>query len=165
MNPVANSTGKKKLGHSSFRWHWFHCSYKGFPQILPLGDKGKNATSPPPVENTVLFDKPTRKLLPAFHQHDCLLVRCQQDQKCLGADSEKVMETLGCCLSHMVLPYYWQRQKNWCLSYCIEHFYILSLPREISFSTFLSICSRGQMISRICTIMGREQTRKKKKDH
>lgn len=38
--------------------------------------------------------------------------------------------------------------RSWSPSYCVQHVYILNLKSEISFSTYFSIWSRGQMMSK-----------------
>ncbi|KAF6089171.1 RAB11 binding and LisH domain, coiled-coil and HEAT repeat containing [Phyllostomus discolor] len=78
-----------------------------FPNSLPRRER-EGIPSSPASNNTVHFDKPNRKLSPAFHQALLSFCRMSADSR-LGsevsriADSEKsVMLMLGRCLPHIV---------------------------------------------------------------
>ncbi|XP_036891262.1 RAB11-binding protein RELCH isoform X7 [Sturnira hondurensis] len=80
---------------------------QGFPNSLPRRER-EEIPSSPASNNTVHFDKPNRKLSPAFHQALLSFCRMSADSR-LGsevsriADSEKsVMLMLGRCLPHIV---------------------------------------------------------------
>ncbi|XP_022369436.1 lisH domain and HEAT repeat-containing protein KIAA1468 homolog isoform X5 [Enhydra lutris kenyoni] len=81
---------------------------ENFPNSVPRREKEEMPSSSPSSKNTVHFDKPNRKLSPAFHQALLSFCRMSADSR-LGsevsriADSEKsVMLMLGRCLPHIV---------------------------------------------------------------
>ncbi|XP_032167498.1 RAB11-binding protein RELCH isoform X5 [Mustela erminea] len=111
QNPVISSSDKQKDKD-------IHLSKSGevdsaipkenFPNSVPRREKEEMPSSSPSSKNTVHFDKPNRKLSPAFHQALLSFCRMSADSR-LGsevsriADSEKsVMLMLGRCLPHIV---------------------------------------------------------------
>ncbi|XP_040334570.1 RAB11-binding protein RELCH isoform X8 [Herpailurus yagouaroundi] len=111
QNPVINSSDKEKDKDT-------HLSKsdevdssipkENFPSSLPRREREEMPSSSPSSKNTVHFDKPNRKLSPAFHQALLSFCRMSADSR-LGsevsriADSEKsVMLMLGRCLPHIV---------------------------------------------------------------
>ncbi|XP_044098797.1 RAB11-binding protein RELCH isoform X4 [Neovison vison] len=111
QNPVISSSDKQKDKE-------IHLSKSGevdssipkenFPNSVPRREKEEMPSSSPSSKNTVHFDKPNRKLSPAFHQALLSFCRMSADSR-LGsevsriADSEKsVMLMLGRCLPHIV---------------------------------------------------------------
>lgn len=81
---------------------------ENFPNSLPRREREGMPSSSSSSKNTVHFDKPNRKLSPAFHQALLSFCRMSADSR-LGsevsriADSEKsVMLMLGRCLPHIV---------------------------------------------------------------
>ncbi|XP_066102382.1 RAB11-binding protein RELCH isoform X4 [Saccopteryx bilineata] len=81
---------------------------ENFPNSLPRRERERMPSSSPSSKNAVHFDKPNRKLSPAFHQALLSFCRMSADSR-LGsevsriADSEKsVMLMLGRCLPHIV---------------------------------------------------------------
>ncbi|KAB0360178.1 hypothetical protein FD754_004334, partial [Muntiacus muntjak] len=79
---------------------------ENFPHSFPRREREGMPSSSPSSKNTVHFDKPNRKLSPAFHQ--ALLSFCQMStDSCLGSEeiytSEmSIMLMLGCCLPHII---------------------------------------------------------------
>ncbi|XP_077747292.1 RAB11-binding protein RELCH isoform X7 [Canis aureus] len=110
QNPVINNTdkGKDKNNHLSKSDEVDSTIPKeNFPNSVPRREK-EEVPSSPSSKNTVHFDKPNRKLSPAFHQALLSFCRMSADSR-LGsevsriADSEKsVMLMLGRCLPHIV---------------------------------------------------------------
>ncbi|XP_032458437.1 RAB11-binding protein RELCH isoform X6 [Phocoena sinus] len=81
---------------------------ENFPRSFPRREREGMPSSSPSNKSTVHFDKPNRKLSPAFHQALLSFCRMSADSR-LGsevsriADSEKsVMLMLGRCLPHIV---------------------------------------------------------------
>ncbi|XP_072614138.1 RAB11-binding protein RELCH isoform X11 [Vulpes vulpes] len=110
QNPVINNTdkGKDKNNHLSKSDEVDSTIPKeNFPNSVPRREK-EEVPSSPSSKNAVHFDKPNRKLSPAFHQALLSFCRMSADSR-LGsevsriADSEKsVMLMLGRCLPHIV---------------------------------------------------------------
>ncbi|XP_049638031.1 RAB11-binding protein RELCH isoform X5 [Suncus etruscus] len=111
QNPVVNSSdqGISKDTHISKADEVDSTFPKeNLPNSLPRKDREGMSSSSPPSKPTVHFDKPNRKLSPAFHQALLSFCRMSADSR-LGsevsriADSEKnVMLMLGRCLPHIV---------------------------------------------------------------
>ncbi|ELK11096.1 LisH domain and HEAT repeat-containing protein KIAA1468 [Pteropus alecto] len=111
QNPVINNSdeGKNKDIHLSESDEVDSTTPKEtVPNSLPRREREGMPSSSPSRKNTVHFDKPNRKLSPAFHQALLSFCRMSADSR-LGsevsriADSEKsVMLMLGRCLPHIV---------------------------------------------------------------
>ncbi|XP_045315370.1 RAB11-binding protein RELCH isoform X9 [Leopardus geoffroyi] len=111
QNPVINSSDKEKdkdIHLSKSDEVDSSIPKENFPSSLPRREKEEMPSSSPSSKNTVHFDKPNRKLSPAFHQALLSFCRMSADSR-LGsevsriADSEKsVMLMLGRCLPHIV---------------------------------------------------------------
>ncbi|XP_019319397.1 RAB11-binding protein RELCH isoform X8 [Panthera pardus] len=111
QNPVINSSDKEKdkdIHLSKSDEVDSSIPKENFPSSLPRREREEMPSSSPSSKNTVHFDKPNRKLSPAFHQALLSFCRMSADSR-LGsevsriADSEKsVMLMLGRCLPHIV---------------------------------------------------------------
>ncbi|XP_036177446.1 RAB11-binding protein RELCH isoform X3 [Myotis myotis] len=111
QKPVTNSSdeGKNKDIHPSTSDEVDSTIPKeNFPNSLPRREREGMPSSSSSSKNTVHFDKPNRKLSPAFHQALLSFCRMSADSR-LGsevsriADSEQsVMLMLGRCLPHIV---------------------------------------------------------------
>ncbi|XP_058547876.1 RAB11-binding protein RELCH isoform X8 [Neofelis nebulosa] len=111
QNPVINSSDKEKdkdIHLSKSDEADSSIPKENFPSSLPRREREEMPSSSPSSKNTVHFDKPNRKLSPAFHQALLSFCRMSADSR-LGsevsriADSEKsVMLMLGRCLPHIV---------------------------------------------------------------
>ncbi|XP_043414958.1 RAB11-binding protein RELCH isoform X5 [Prionailurus bengalensis] len=111
QNPVINSSDKEKdkdIHLSKSDEVDSAIPKENFPSSLPRREREEMPSSSPSSKNTVHFDKPNRKLSPAFHQALLSFCRMSADSR-LGsevsriADSEKsVMLMLGRCLPHIV---------------------------------------------------------------
>ncbi|XP_017506553.2 RAB11-binding protein RELCH isoform X9 [Manis javanica] len=110
QNPVINSSDKEKnkniISKSDEADSTIH--KENFPNSFSRKEKEGMPSSSPSNKNTIHFDKPNRKLSPAFHQALLSFCRMSADSR-LGsevsriADSEKsVMLMLGRCLPHIV---------------------------------------------------------------
>ncbi|XP_040334569.1 RAB11-binding protein RELCH isoform X7 [Herpailurus yagouaroundi] len=129
QNPVINSSDKEKDKDT-------HLSKsdevdssipkENFPSSLPRREREEMPSSSPSSKNTVHFDKPNRKLSPAFHQALLSFCRMSADSR-LGsevsriADSEKsVMLMLGRCLPHIVPNVLLAKRERMVLHLCQE---------------------------------------------
>ncbi|XP_029777648.1 RAB11-binding protein RELCH isoform X5 [Suricata suricatta] len=111
QNPVINSSDKevdKDIHLSKSDEVDSTVPKESFPNSAPRRGKEDMPSSSPSSKNVVHFDKPNRKLSPAFHQALLSFCRMSADSR-LGsevsriADSEKsVMLMLGRCLPHIV---------------------------------------------------------------
>ncbi|XP_070077226.1 RAB11-binding protein RELCH isoform X5 [Equus caballus] len=111
QNPVTNSSDKgqnKDIHLSKSDEVDSTIPKENFPNSFPRREREGMPSSSPSSKNTVHFDKPNRKLSPAFHQALLSFCRMSADSR-LGsevsriADSEKsVMLMLGRCLPHIV---------------------------------------------------------------
>lgn len=110
QSPVINSSEKEKTEniHLSVSQEVDSIIPKKNSDSFPRREKEGMPSSSPSSKNTVHFDKPNRKLSPAFHQALLSFCRMSADSR-LGsevsriADSEKsVMLMLGRCLPHIV---------------------------------------------------------------
>ncbi|XP_027431896.1 RAB11-binding protein RELCH isoform X4 [Zalophus californianus] len=111
QNPVINSSDKQKdqdIHLSKSDEVDSTIPKENFPNSVPRREKEEMPSSSPSSKNIVHFDKPNRKLSPAFHQALLSFCRMSADSR-LGsevsriADSEKsVMLMLGRCLPHIV---------------------------------------------------------------
>ncbi|XP_035964929.1 RAB11-binding protein RELCH isoform X6 [Halichoerus grypus] len=111
QNPVINSSDKQKdqdIHLSKSDEVDSTIPKENFPNSVPRREKEEMPSSSPSRKNIVHFDKPNRKLSPAFHQALLSFCRMSADSR-LGsevsriADSEKsVMLMLGRCLPHIV---------------------------------------------------------------
>uniref|UniRef100_F7E3X6 RAB11 binding and LisH domain, coiled-coil and HEAT repeat containing n=1 Tax=Equus caballus TaxID=9796 RepID=F7E3X6_HORSE len=111
QNPVTNSSDKgqnKDIRLSKSDEVDSTIPKENFPNSFPRREREGMPSSSPSSKNTVHFDKPNRKLSPAFHQALLSFCRMSADSR-LGsevsriADSEKsVMLMLGRCLPHIV---------------------------------------------------------------
>ncbi|XP_045880532.1 RAB11-binding protein RELCH isoform X5 [Meles meles] len=111
QNPVISSSDKQKdkdINLSKSDEVDSTIPKENFPNSVPRREKEEMPSSSPSSKNTVHFDKPNRKLSPAFHQALLSFCRMSADSR-LGsevsriADSEKsVMLMLGRCLPHIV---------------------------------------------------------------
>ncbi|XP_026924919.1 RAB11-binding protein RELCH isoform X8 [Acinonyx jubatus] len=111
QNPVINSSDKEKdkdIHLSKSDEVDSSIPKENFPSSLSRREREEMPSSSPSSKNTVHFDKPNRKLSPAFHQALLSFCRMSADSR-LGsevsriADSEKsVMLMLGRCLPHIV---------------------------------------------------------------
>uniref|UniRef100_A0A452TDN9 RAB11-binding protein RELCH n=1 Tax=Ursus maritimus TaxID=29073 RepID=A0A452TDN9_URSMA len=111
QNPVINSSDKQKDKDTHLSKSDevdSNIPKENFPNSVPRREKEEMPSSSPSTKNTVHFDKPNRKLSPAFHQALLSFCRMSADSR-LGsevsriADSEKsVMLMLGRCLPHIV---------------------------------------------------------------
>ncbi|XP_036732597.2 RAB11-binding protein RELCH isoform X8 [Manis pentadactyla] len=110
QNPVISSSDMEKskniISKSDEADSTIH--KENFPNSFSRKEKEGMPSSSPSNKNTVHFDKPNRKLSPAFHQALLSFCRMSADSR-LGsevsriADSEKsVMLMLGRCLPHIV---------------------------------------------------------------
>uniref|UniRef100_A0A8C0PXW0 RAB11-binding protein RELCH n=1 Tax=Canis lupus familiaris TaxID=9615 RepID=A0A8C0PXW0_CANLF len=128
QNPVINNTdkGKDKNNHLSKSDEVDSTIPKeNFPNSVPRREK-EEVPSSPSSKNTVHFDKPNRKLSPAFHQALLSFCRMSADSR-LGsevsriADSEKsVMLMLGRCLPHIVPNVLLAKRERMVLHLCQE---------------------------------------------
>ncbi|EHB07045.1 LisH domain and HEAT repeat-containing protein KIAA1468 [Heterocephalus glaber] len=110
QSPVVNNSDKKKNEdiHLSISQEDDSTIPKKKSDSFPRREKEGIPSSSPSSKNTIHFDKPNRKLSPAFHQALLSFCRMSADSR-LGsevsriADSEKsVMLMLGRCLPHIV---------------------------------------------------------------
>ncbi|XP_027622058.1 RAB11-binding protein RELCH isoform X3 [Tupaia chinensis] len=110
QNSVVNSIDKEKNKdiHLSISDVDSTTPKENSPNSFPRREREGMPSSSPASKNTVHFDKPNRKLSPAFHQALLSFCRMSADSR-LGsevsriADSEKsVMLMLGRCLPHIV---------------------------------------------------------------
>ncbi|XP_025742247.1 RAB11-binding protein RELCH isoform X5 [Callorhinus ursinus] len=111
QNPVINSSDRQKdqdIHLSKSDEVDSTIPKENFPNSVPRREKEEMPSSSPSSKNIVHFDKPNRKLSPAFHQALLSFCRMSADSR-LGsevsriADSEKsVMLMLGRCLPHIV---------------------------------------------------------------
>ncbi|XP_066208322.1 RAB11-binding protein RELCH isoform X3 [Saccopteryx leptura] len=99
---------------------------ENFPNSLPRRERERMPSSSPSSKNAVHFDKPNRKLSPAFHQALLSFCRMSADSR-LGsevsriADSEKsVMLMLGRCLPHIVPNVLLAKRERMVLHLCQE---------------------------------------------
>ncbi|XP_057382464.1 RAB11-binding protein RELCH isoform X1 [Balaenoptera acutorostrata] len=99
---------------------------ENFPNSFPRREREGMPSSSPSNKNTVHFDKPNRKLSPAFHQALLSFCRMSADSR-LGsevsriADSEKsVMLMLGRCLPHIVPNVLLAKRERMVLHLCQE---------------------------------------------
>ncbi|XP_025853493.1 RAB11-binding protein RELCH isoform X9 [Vulpes vulpes] len=128
QNPVINNTdkGKDKNNHLSKSDEVDSTIPKeNFPNSVPRREK-EEVPSSPSSKNAVHFDKPNRKLSPAFHQALLSFCRMSADSR-LGsevsriADSEKsVMLMLGRCLPHIVPNVLLAKRERMVLHLCQE---------------------------------------------
>ncbi|KAM6167176.1 RAB11-binding protein RELCH isoform 2-T2 [Erethizon dorsatum] len=109
QSPIINSSEEKNENiHLSISQEVDSTIPKKNSDSFPRREKEGMPSSSPSSKNTVHFDKPNRKLSPAFHQALLSFCRMSADSR-LGsevsriADSEKsVMLMLGRCLPHIV---------------------------------------------------------------
>ncbi|XP_019584880.2 RAB11-binding protein RELCH isoform X9 [Rhinolophus sinicus] len=99
---------------------------ENIPNSLPRKEREAVPSPSPSSKNTVHFDKPNRKLSPAFHQALLSFCRMSADSR-LGsevsriADSEKsVMLMLGRCLPHIVPNVLLAKRERMVLHLCQE---------------------------------------------
>ncbi|XP_032943239.1 RAB11-binding protein RELCH isoform X1 [Rhinolophus ferrumequinum] len=99
---------------------------ENIPNSLPRREREAVPSPSPSSKNTVHFDKPNRKLSPAFHQALLSFCRMSADSR-LGsevsriADSEKsVMLMLGRCLPHIVPNVLLAKRERMVLHLCQE---------------------------------------------
>nr|XP_020770727.1 lisH domain and HEAT repeat-containing protein KIAA1468 isoform X3 [Odocoileus virginianus texanus] len=99
---------------------------ENFPHSFPRREREGIPSSSPSSKNTVHFDKPNRKLSPAFHQALLSFCRMSADSR-LGsevsriADSEtSVMLMLGRCLPHIVPNVLLAKRERMVLHLCQE---------------------------------------------
>ncbi|XP_045315369.1 RAB11-binding protein RELCH isoform X8 [Leopardus geoffroyi] len=129
QNPVINSSDKEKdkdIHLSKSDEVDSSIPKENFPSSLPRREKEEMPSSSPSSKNTVHFDKPNRKLSPAFHQALLSFCRMSADSR-LGsevsriADSEKsVMLMLGRCLPHIVPNVLLAKRERMVLHLCQE---------------------------------------------
>ncbi|KAM5218143.1 RAB11-binding protein RELCH isoform 7-T7 [Hipposideros larvatus] len=129
QNPVVNSSdeGKNKDIHLSKSEEVDSTFPKeNVPNSLPRREREAVPSPSPSSKNTVHFDKPNRKLSPAFHQALLSFCRMSADSR-LGsevsriADSEKsVMLMLGRCLPHIVPNVLLAKRERMVLHLCQE---------------------------------------------
>ncbi|XP_019319396.1 RAB11-binding protein RELCH isoform X7 [Panthera pardus] len=129
QNPVINSSDKEKdkdIHLSKSDEVDSSIPKENFPSSLPRREREEMPSSSPSSKNTVHFDKPNRKLSPAFHQALLSFCRMSADSR-LGsevsriADSEKsVMLMLGRCLPHIVPNVLLAKRERMVLHLCQE---------------------------------------------
>ncbi|XP_058547875.1 RAB11-binding protein RELCH isoform X7 [Neofelis nebulosa] len=129
QNPVINSSDKEKdkdIHLSKSDEADSSIPKENFPSSLPRREREEMPSSSPSSKNTVHFDKPNRKLSPAFHQALLSFCRMSADSR-LGsevsriADSEKsVMLMLGRCLPHIVPNVLLAKRERMVLHLCQE---------------------------------------------
>nr|KAF6330853.1 RAB11 binding and LisH domain, coiled-coil and HEAT repeat containing [Myotis myotis] len=129
QKPVTNSSdeGKNKDIHPSTSDEVDSTIPKeNFPNSLPRREREGMPSSSSSSKNTVHFDKPNRKLSPAFHQALLSFCRMSADSR-LGsevsriADSEQsVMLMLGRCLPHIVPNVLLAKRERMVLHLCQE---------------------------------------------
>ncbi|XP_033613264.1 RAB11-binding protein RELCH isoform X4 [Fukomys damarensis] len=128
QSPVVNSSDKEKNEdiHLSVSQEVDSPIPKKKSDSLPRREKEGMPSSSPSSKNTVHFDKPNRKLSPAFHQALLSFCRMSADSR-LGsevsriADSEKsVMLMLGRCLPHIVPNVLLAKRERMVLHLCQE---------------------------------------------
>ncbi|XP_017506551.2 RAB11-binding protein RELCH isoform X7 [Manis javanica] len=128
QNPVINSSDKEKnkniISKSDEADSTIH--KENFPNSFSRKEKEGMPSSSPSNKNTIHFDKPNRKLSPAFHQALLSFCRMSADSR-LGsevsriADSEKsVMLMLGRCLPHIVPNVLLAKRERMVLHLCQE---------------------------------------------
>ncbi|XP_044239001.1 RAB11-binding protein RELCH isoform X11 [Ursus arctos] len=129
QNPVINSSDKQKDKDTHLSKSDevdSNIPKENFPNSVPRREKEEMPSSSPSTKNTVHFDKPNRKLSPAFHQALLSFCRMSADSR-LGsevsriADSEKsVMLMLGRCLPHIVPNVLLAKRERMVLHLCQE---------------------------------------------
>ncbi|XP_034851965.1 RAB11-binding protein RELCH isoform X6 [Mirounga leonina] len=129
QNPVINSSDKQKdqdIHLSKSDEVDSTIPKENFPNSVPRREKEEMPSSSPSSKNIVHFDKPNRKLSPAFHQALLSFCRMSADSR-LGsevsriADSEKsVMLMLGRCLPHIVPNVLLAKRERMVLHLCQE---------------------------------------------
>ncbi|XP_026924918.1 RAB11-binding protein RELCH isoform X7 [Acinonyx jubatus] len=129
QNPVINSSDKEKdkdIHLSKSDEVDSSIPKENFPSSLSRREREEMPSSSPSSKNTVHFDKPNRKLSPAFHQALLSFCRMSADSR-LGsevsriADSEKsVMLMLGRCLPHIVPNVLLAKRERMVLHLCQE---------------------------------------------
>uniref|UniRef100_A0A673VPQ5 RAB11-binding protein RELCH n=1 Tax=Suricata suricatta TaxID=37032 RepID=A0A673VPQ5_SURSU len=129
QNPVINSSDKevdKDIHLSKSDEVDSTVPKESFPNSAPRRGKEDMPSSSPSSKNVVHFDKPNRKLSPAFHQALLSFCRMSADSR-LGsevsriADSEKsVMLMLGRCLPHIVPNVLLAKRERMVLHLCQE---------------------------------------------
>ncbi|XP_035964928.1 RAB11-binding protein RELCH isoform X5 [Halichoerus grypus] len=129
QNPVINSSDKQKdqdIHLSKSDEVDSTIPKENFPNSVPRREKEEMPSSSPSRKNIVHFDKPNRKLSPAFHQALLSFCRMSADSR-LGsevsriADSEKsVMLMLGRCLPHIVPNVLLAKRERMVLHLCQE---------------------------------------------
>ncbi|XP_036732596.2 RAB11-binding protein RELCH isoform X7 [Manis pentadactyla] len=128
QNPVISSSDMEKskniISKSDEADSTIH--KENFPNSFSRKEKEGMPSSSPSNKNTVHFDKPNRKLSPAFHQALLSFCRMSADSR-LGsevsriADSEKsVMLMLGRCLPHIVPNVLLAKRERMVLHLCQE---------------------------------------------
>ncbi|XP_045152002.1 RAB11-binding protein RELCH [Echinops telfairi] len=129
QKPVVNSSDKEKSNDiplSVSDGVDSTTSKENSSNCLPRKGREGMPSSSPPSKNAVQFDKPNRKLSPAFHQALLSFCRMSADSR-LGsevsriADSEKsVMLMLGRCLPHIVPNVLLAKRERMVLHLCQE---------------------------------------------